>query len=215
MISAVLASQEIDEEQGVGLAPEQHARVAGYQLLAGFLAAPPGQPLLRFATDTALTAADPESDMADSLQALQNAATEADPAELADEYHNLFIGLGRGELLPFGSWYRTGFLMDRPLALLREDLKRLGFERQAGVHEPEDHAAALCEVMAGLIRDDDADPDGAHAAQQAFFSAHLEPWMARFFQDLREARSASFYRFVGSFGEEFINSESRYFSSTT
>ena len=60
--------------------------------------------------------------------------------------------LGRGELLPYGSYYLTGFLHERPLARLRDDLAQLGIERAEGNAEPEDHAAILCEIMAGLDR---------------------------------------------------------------
>ena len=49
------------------------------------------------------------------------AATNAERVER--EYFDLFIGLGRGELLPYGSYYLTGFLHERPLARLREDLE--------------------------------------------------------------------------------------------
>ena len=58
------------------------------------------------------------------------------------EYFNLFIGLGRGELLPYGSYYQSGFLHERPLARLREQLSRLGIERAEG------------EVRAGRSRGD-------------------------------------------------------------
>src|SRR4029077_8015452 len=83
--------------------------------------------------------------------ALAGAAKESDAAEIEREFFDLFIGVGRGELLPYASYYLTGFLNERPLARLREDLQALGIERAAGQSEPEDHAAILCEVMAGLI----------------------------------------------------------------
>src|ERR1700757_4206769 len=67
------------------------------------------------------------------------------------EYFGLFIGVGRGELLPYGSYYLTGFLHERPLARLRADLAMLGIERVEGQCEAEDHAAILCEIMAGLV----------------------------------------------------------------
>ena len=126
-------------------------------------------------------------------------------AALAQEYQDLFIGLGRGEVVPYGSWYMTGFLMDRPLAVLRGELEALGFERQEGVAEPEDHAAALCETMAMLVSE-------GHPieVQQRFFQNHMGPWMGRFFRDLNEARSAAFYRAVGQFGEQFMEFESGY-----
>src|SRR5690606_28485768 len=97
------------------------------------------------------------------------------------EFFNLFIGLGRGELLPYASYYLTGFLHERPLARLRQDLSALGVERAADICEPEDHAAILCEVMAGLIRGEFA---AAPGAERELFDKHMRPWIGRFFEDL-------------------------------
>ena len=105
---------------------------------------------------------DDDSLLAASWQMLAVAASRADLEQLREEYDALFIGLGRGEVVPYGSWYLTGFLMEQPLAQLRGDLRELGIERQAGVHEPEDHAAALCDTMALLITGDE--PGIARAA---------------------------------------------------
>ena len=52
---------------------------------------------------------------------LAEAAKNADAADLEREYFDLFIGVGRGELLPYASYYLTGFLHERPLARLRQD----------------------------------------------------------------------------------------------
>ena len=103
----------------------------------------------------------------------------------------------------------TGFLMDRPLALLRADLERLGFERQDEVREPEDHAAALCETMAMLLAEERQQDVLSH-----FFATHMEPWMKSFFGDLGTAKSAVFYRAVGQFGEQFVEFESGYLAMT-
>ncbi len=109
--------------------------------------------------------------------------------------------------MPFASWYQTGFLMEKPLAVLREDLAALGFERQSDTHEPEDHVAALCEVMAILIS------DGQDLSRQAeFFNAHLAPWLDHFFSDLSTAKNAVFYRAVGRLGRAFIEFERNYLS---
>src|SRR6266852_3517487 len=82
--------------------------------------------------------------------ALADAASRSNPERAEREYFNLFIGLGRGELLPYGSYYLTGFLHERPLARLRQDLSCMGIARRDRVVEPEDHAGILCEIMAGL-----------------------------------------------------------------
>src|SRR5260370_10592600 len=118
-----------------------------YGLLARLLAAPPDGPLL--ASLTALTT--DNSELGRAFAALAEAAAAPVPVGVAEEYHDLFIGLTRGELLPYGSYYLTGFLNEKPLAELRETLGRLGIARAAEVKEPEDHVAALCEVMAALI----------------------------------------------------------------
>jgi TorA maturation chaperone TorD len=108
--------------------------------------------------------------------------------------------VGRGELMPYGSWYLTGFLMEQPLARLRGELSELGFARRDGVKEPEDHAAALCDVMAMISTGEDA---ASLDVQTGFFSRHIAPWMGRFFRDMQQAPSARFYRAVGQLGEQY------------
>ena len=148
-------------------------------------------------------------ELAAAWGALGLAAGRTSPEEAAEEYQDLFIGLGRGELVPYGSWYLTGFLMEKPLAQLRRDLARLGFNRREGVNEPEDHAGALCEVMSMLIGD--GGPDSA-TLQQAFFEAHMGGWMGRFFNELQGAKTGRFYRAVGQLGEAFIEVEQQYYA---
>jgi TorA maturation chaperone TorD len=133
-------------------------------------------------------------------------AKHSDPAAVDDEYHTLFIGLGRGEIVPYGSWYLTGFLMEKPLGELRTDLEALGFERDPAVKEPEDHVAALCEVMALLIQD-----GSSVSTQSQFFLKHMTKWLDRFFEDLTHADSASFYQAVARFGAAFVAFERQYF----
>jgi len=139
-------------------------------------------------------------------EALRLAAQQVEASEVDDEYHALFIGLGRGELVPYGSWYQTGFLMETPLGVLRDDLRALGFERQAGVCEPEDHIAALCEVMSALALDSDVSIE----RQRDFYRTHLAPWVERFHEDLANAGSAVFYRAVAGIGSAFFALEGRY-----
>ncbi len=185
------------------LSEEERYRVGAWQLLAALLRSPPERSLLDRLAALGDAQGNVTDDLAMALRMLGLAARTSDPARLDDEYHELFIGLGRGELVPFASWYLTGFLMETPLAALRDELARLGFERRETVHEPEDHAAALCEVMAALIED----PELA-AEQGPFFRAHIAPWMERFFTDLVAARSAVFYRSVGRLGCAFLALES-------
>jgi TorA maturation chaperone TorD len=141
--------------------------------------------------------------------ALADAAAEADVEAVEREYFNLFIGIGRGELLPYGSYYLTGFLHERPLARLRDDLNEIGVTRQEGVVEPEDHAGILCEIMAGLANGRLPAPAGA---DRTIFEKHMAPWIGRFFIDLENAESADFYRRVGTVGRIFVDIETQAFN---
>src|SRR6187455_2660426 len=141
--------------------------------------------------------------------ALAQAASETTVERVEREFFNLFIGLGRGELLPYASYYLTGFLHERPLARVREDFERLGIERAGISREPEDHIAILLEVMAGLARNDF---EAEFAEQARFFERHLKPWAARMFADLEMSQSARFYRAVGRVGRVFMELESEAFT---
>jgi TorA maturation chaperone TorD len=136
--------------------------------------------------------------------ALAEAARAAEPAALEREFHDLFIGLGRGELLPYASYYLTGFLHEKPLAKVRAEMERLGIAREDGVAEPEDHIATLAEIMAGLLRG--AFGEGGDEARR-FFSRHIAPWAGTFFADLERAEHARFYRAVGRLGAVFVEIE--------
>ncbi|MEK9786460.1 MAG: molecular chaperone TorD family protein [Gammaproteobacteria bacterium] len=143
-----------------------------------------------------------------SWDGLKTEIAKANLQDLSHEYHDLFIGLGRGELLPYGSVYLTGFLQEKPLAELRTDLQRLGFETTEGTHEPEDHAGALCEVMSIMSG---APDEFSHETQKVFFEQHMGSWMTAFFDDLIKARESGFYRAVGEFGKAFLQIEKQYF----
>jgi len=141
--------------------------------------------------------------------ALGRAAAAADLGAVKREFFDLFVGLGRGELLPYASYYLTGFLNERPLARVRKDLGALGIERAPDQHEPEDHIAILLEVMAGLASGRFAADRGA---ERGFFERHLKPWAERFFADLEAAKSARFYRAVGALGRLFMEIEAEAFA---
>jgi TorA maturation chaperone TorD len=141
--------------------------------------------------------------------ALGEAAARTDAEQVGGEYFDLFIGVGRGELLPYASYYLTGFLHERPLARLRGDLQRLGIERHAGQSEPEDHAAILCEIMAGIAGGQLA---GAGGADREIFEKHMAPWIGRFFADLEQAEAAHFYARVGALGRTFVDIETEAFA---
>lgn len=181
-----------------------------YQLLATLIRKSPDVILLARLASASLP--EPELDepsLTVAWRGLCSAAHTADPSAVNDEFHQLFIGLGRGEVLPYASWYLSGALMDRSLVALRTDLARLAITRCDDNKEPEDHASALCEVMALL-----ADPtDGVSLAEQrSFLLMHMEPWMGRLFHDIATAKSADFYRAVAALGSAFLAVEQSWLS---
>jgi TorA maturation chaperone TorD len=181
------------------------ARAREYAMLAVLLARAPDAPLLR---RIARLRGD-GTPLGVAHAALAEVAGAADADEVGREFFDLFTGVGRGEFLPYASYYLTGFLHERPLARLRDDLRALGVERAEQQHEPEDHAAILCEIMAGLIEG----PFRAPLERQAqIFENHLVPWIGRFFADLEGAAAADFYRRVGTVGRLFISIETEAFA---
>ena len=180
------------------------ARAQEYALLAALLNRAPDARLL---TDLSELRGD-ATPLGMAHVALAEAANNTDVSRVEREYFNLFIGLGRGELLPYGSYYLTGFLHERPLARLREDLGKIGVARAEGVVEPEDHAGILCEIMSGLAsRRLPAPPD----SDRLIFEKHMAPWIGRFFFDLEQAAAADFYRQVGTLGRVFMDIEAEAF----
>jgi TorA maturation chaperone TorD len=181
------------------------ARAQDYTLLAALLSRAPDQALL----DRLAKLRGDASPLGVAHAALAEAASRTTAERVEREYFDLFIGLGRGELLPYGSYYQSGFLHERPLARLREQLTRLGIERADGESEPEDHAAILCEIMAGLIN---GRLPAEAGADRDLFAKHLSPWIGRFFADLEQVEAADFYRNVGTLGRLFVDIETEAFA---
>jgi len=193
----VSSSSDIDEIDQL--------RAAEYGLLSLLLGKAPD-------TETLARVAQLKGDASDLGMAhveLAAAASAVDDHAASKEFFGLFIGLGRGELLPYASYYLTGFLHERPLARVRENLELLGIERAGPSREPEDHIAILLEVMAGLAR---GDFEAEFAEQARFFERHLKPWAARMFADLEMSGTANLYRAVGRVGRVFMELESEAFT---
>lgn len=204
---------------------EETARADLYGVLAGLFAAPPSTELLQ-----AIATAPPATGntvleqswrmlTAAAAAALANGGAEA----VREEYEALFIGIGKPEVLLYGSYYLAGFLMERPLAALRTDLAQLGLERADNVVESEDHIASLCEVMRFLIAGDtetdadaagDAPPVSAKSrltAQKRFFSVHMQSWTGEMCAAVIAHRQSRFYRRVAELARQFFEIEAQAF----
>ena len=195
-----------DDAIAFELSEEDELRVQWYALLARLLGASPDRELLAVLASLKGN----EGELGEAVNALAAAARASDPKTLEEEYFDLFIGVGQGELVPFGSYYLTGFLHEKPLAKLRGDMRLLGIAREESVKEPEDHVSALCEMMAGLISGSFGAPADL-AEQRRFFDTHIGCWAPRFFEDLQAARNARFYMPVGTIGRLFMAIEAQAF----
>ena len=184
------------------LIPEDVHRSSLYALLSFLLAKPPSQEVLSNLSD--LSGGDNEIGV--SIETLTLLARKIDIRTIQREYQNLFIGVGRGELLPYGSFYMTGFLNEKPLANLRDDMKRIGIARSEGNSDPEDHIASLCEMMSGIISNQFY-TKLSMKEQRDFFSTHIGPWAKHFFKDLEGAENSVFYAPVGRLGSAFMEVE--------
>ncbi len=197
------------QPETLGIDPEDRLRADLYNFLGLLLARPPGELLLE--QTAALTGDD--SPLGEAIQGLARVAKASNPKAVEREFNALFIGLGRGELLPYASYYLTGFLNEKPLARLRQDMAALRVTRADNVFEPEDSMASLMETMGGLIVGRFGEPAGIER-QKTFFNNHIAPWAAHFYTDLEAAKSSVLYASVGAVGREFMAIEREAFRMT-
>ena len=191
------------------VAPEDRQRADLYNFLGVLLAGPPDEMLL---AQTAGLSGD-DSPLGEAINALAKIAKLSKPKQVESEFNKLFIGLGRGELLPFASYYLTGFLNEKPLAALRQDMAARAMTRAPTVFEPEDNIASLMEMMASLITGRFGKP-ATLADQKTFFNKHIGPWAGHFFTDLEAAKNSVLYASVGAVGRVFMEIETEGFRMT-
>jgi TorA maturation chaperone TorD len=192
--SAALAANVISDEDRL--------RAELYRLLASFLSQSPSMDDLKLASRLE----GGPTPLGKAVHSFARVAAQADASTADDEYHALFIGVGRGELLPYASYYLTGFLHEKPLARLRNDMAELEIIANPDATEPEDHAAAVLDMMGGMI-------DGTYGKpltlneQKKFFDAHVGSWMPLFFRDLEGASSSVLYAALAQVGSRFLEIE--------
>lgn len=210
LAGATRATKTAEHQDGpiAAMTGEDMLRSQLYNLLSQFLWAAPSQQHLDIA---ASLDASGEGELAAALSRFAAAASRANEAVEENAYEALFIGLGRGKLVPYGSYYLTGFLNEKPLAVLRQTLASLGIERDYSRSEPEDHAASLMEIMSGLI-DQRYGSSFSHQQQKLFFTTHVFSWMPHFFSDLeREQDESALFASLGTVGAAFLALEKESF----
>nr|WP_107847337.1 molecular chaperone TorD family protein [Litoreibacter ponti] len=186
----------------IEVSAEDRLRADLYNYLGLILARPADQMLL---DQTAGLSGD-DTDLGRAIAALARVAKVSKPKSVESEFNALFIGLGRGELLPYASYYLTGFLNEKPLAALRRDMAARAITRAQNVYEPEDNIASLMEMMGGMIVGRFGEPASLDA-QKTFFNKHIGPWATHFYSDLEAAKNSVLYASVGAVGKAFMEIE--------
>ena len=186
---------------------EDQLRADMYSFLASLLRTEPNAELVNQLTNLESD----DSPIGKAIKTLSKLASSMDLPTIRDEYVRIFVGVGRGEILPFASYYLTGFLKDKPLAKLRNDMKEIGIELAENVKEPEDHIASLFDMMSGLILGK-FNKKFSISEQKDFFNKHLGPWVDLLMRDIESSKIAVFYSPIGTIGREFIEIERSSFS---
>jgi TorA maturation chaperone TorD len=190
--------------------PYAKIRTDCYVLLAALMNRPPSPELLELLRNLRWNKDIPQR-MQETLTDLIKTCTDSPTTVINDEFNRLFVGLGQGELIPYGSWYLEKMIQSRPLAAIRSDLRKLSIVRQSNTGEPEDHVGALCEIMALITQEQ---KDITSEEQAHFFDHHIFPWMQDFFSDLQSVQNALFYPAVGKFGSCFLAAEREYLQNS-
>jgi len=189
---------------------EETARAELYGLLAQLYYAPPAPELLANLRVAATEAPAPGGFLEEPWRALVGVARELDDDAIAQEYNDLFGGVGKPEVYLYGSHYLSGFLNEKPLARLRTELTSLGLGRDDAMSDTEDHIAYLSEVMRYLIAGDDVAVANL-ARQQSFFADHMQPWVGQLCDAIQQHPKARFYAAVAELTRAFVSVEAQGF----
>ena len=186
--------------------PEDQARADLYAVLGRLYADAPGHEFLK-----ALGSADRMPNGNGNGNALASAwnrladasvAMEADAA--AQEYPDLFIGVGKCEVNLHASHWIAGFMAEKPLVQLRSDLIALKITRKEAATLMEDHLSALCETMRLLVAGDVERLPATVQQQRNFLEKRLLSWAFDCCAAIEKSSLANYYRRVAELTEQFL-----------
>jgi TorA maturation chaperone TorD len=204
-------AQAVSFENPRAVTAEDQVRADFYALLASLFHHAPDDRLLQAIVIAPEPVADGAAELTKAWRALAAASAVVTHEAVEEEYEAVFVGVGRPPVMLYGSYYLAGFMMEKPLAELRNDLARLGFARAPEVREPEDHLAALCDVMRALILGDLSDAPATIEQQKAFFVRHIKPWVTKCCSAVASFEKSNYYRRVSAFADAFFYIESQVF----
>lgn len=189
---------------------EELARAELYGLLARLWIGPPDEALMTQFRVAVTEAPQPGGFLEAPWQALVASMRATTPQAAASEYDALFGGVGKPEVFLYGSFYQAGFLNEKPLAQLREDLAALGLERDETRGETEDHIACVFEVMRYLIAGEDVAVSNLEQ-QRRFFRAQVQPWVERLLDAVEAQPQARLWRDIAGLTRAFVQVETQGF----
>jgi TorA maturation chaperone TorD len=178
--------------------PEEEARANFYGLLARLFYAPPDVALLK-----AIAADKLDGELGVPWEDLADAARKADPELVREEYETAFIGTGKAPVTLYTTAYAIRYSNEVPLAELRGELARLGLARREKAREPEDHIAALCDIMRHLVAKQQNDLD----EQSRFFNRWIRPTVEPLCSAIERSDKTDFYKHVARFAKSFFSAE--------
>ena len=190
---------------GAYVAPEDHGRANFYALISRLFADAPDQALLQaIAGSPPLPSEDHGEPLTLAWSKLISASSVMDADAAREEFDALFIGVGKAPVNLHASHHLTGFMMETPLAEVRDTFATLGFSRLESQTVVEDHLAALCEVMRLLIVGADGVDPAPLSVQRKFFSLHIDPWFDLCCGAIAKSPLANFYGVVAQFASSFL-----------
>ena len=196
----------IDRDEG-----EELQRAELYGLLARLWFAPPDAALFEQFAVAVTEAPQPGSFLEAPWQDLVAAMRASSVEAAATEFEALFVGIGKPDVLAYGSQHLAGALNEKPLVALRSDLAELQLARDPAAIETEDHLSFLFEVMRYLIAGDDLAVCNLER-QRRIFRAHIQPWVGSSLADAVIAHPrARLYAALAAFTRAFVEVEAQGF----
>jgi TorA maturation chaperone TorD len=204
---------EVDDR----IAAEDLARARWYGFFARWLLSAPD----KHTVHAVLSAGGPDDpgsgELASAWRAFRDAVAASTPEALRSAYDDTFVSTGSAPVSLHASVYLSGFANEWPLVEARRWLAGLGIEPSASGLLTEDHLGLLCEVMAWLIVERDAqqaqdggpkhggaDEGGRQAPQHYLFRRFIGPVFEDFARQLADAPDAGAYRELGRVFESFM-----------
>jgi TorA maturation chaperone TorD len=186
------------------LDPEDQARADFYAVLARLYADAPDRGFLQTLAGADRMAGDSDNPLAAAWNRLADASAAMDPDAAAQEYTDMFIGVGKCEVNLHASHWIAGFMAEKPLVELRSDLVILKIARKEAATLMEDHLSALCETMRLLVAGNGDRSPATVDQQRNFLQKRLLSWVFDCCGAITKSSLANYYRRVAELTQQFL-----------